>query len=169
MSKPSQPKGTAIEPKDWSGGRYFFKRDQFDLHYSWDSGIAISKFLRGLKQGKIIGRRCNNCGRTLVPPRMFCEECFTPTHKWVEVKDTGSINTFSISYVNNDASRRKEPLPVAVINIDGASPGMGFLHILGEVDPDKIHVGMKVKAVWKPAQEREGSITDIRYFKPEES
>jgi uncharacterized OB-fold protein len=25
---------------------------------------------------------------------------------------------------------------------------------------------MKVKAVWKPAEEREGAITDIKYFKP---
>jgi hypothetical protein len=34
------------------------------------------------------------------------------------------------------------------------------------IDPDQIHIGMKVKAVWKPASEREGAITDIRYFAP---
>jgi uncharacterized OB-fold protein len=35
-----------------------------------------------------------------------------------------------------------------------------------EVDPWKITRGMKVKAVWKPAEERTGAITDIKYFKP---
>lgn len=159
--------GTPIEPSEWKSETYFFEKDSFDLRYSWDSGIAISRFLESLKQGKIIARKCNTCGRILVPPRMFCEECFTPTHEWVEVRDTGVVNTFSISYVNNDASRRESPLPVAVINIDGASEGMGFLHLLGEVEPSSIYVGMRVKAVWKPAAERVGSITDIKYFKPE--
>ena len=32
--------------------------------------------------------------------------------------------------------------------------------------PQDIKIGMKVKAVWKPASERKGDITDIRYFRP---
>jgi uncharacterized OB-fold protein len=46
---------------------------------------------------------------------------------------------------------------------------MGILHNLGEVEPSKISVGMKVRAVWKRPEDRQGSITDIRYFKPMES
>ena len=55
---------------------------------------------------------------------------------------------------------------MAVIAIDGASPHMGILHKLGEVDPEKVYIGMRVKAVWKPEEEREGAITDIKYWKP---
>jgi hypothetical protein len=40
------------------------------------------------------------------------------------------------------------------------------MHLLGEVDPDAVEIGMKVEAVWKPEEERTGSITDIKYFKP---
>jgi len=40
------------------------------------------------------------------------------------------------------------------------------MHKLGEVDPEKVYIGMRVKAVWKPAEERQGAITDILYFKP---
>jgi len=43
---------------------------------------------------------------------------------------------------------------------------MGMLHLLGEVSPEEVAVGMKVKAVWKPQGERQGAITDIRYFRP---
>ena len=60
----------------------------------------------------------------------------------------------------------KEPETPAVIEIDGASPLHGIMHKLGEVDPQEISIGMRVKAVWKPAEEREGAITDILYFKP---
>ena len=62
--------------------------------------------------------------------------------------------------------RLKEPEIPAVIDIDGASRGMGIMHKLGEVDPKAVKVGMRVRAVWKPATEREGLITDIKYWKP---
>jgi hypothetical protein len=32
--------------------------------------------------------------------------------------------------------------------------------------PEELHIGMKVKAVWKQEKERTGSITDIKFFKP---
>jgi hypothetical protein len=139
-----------------------------NLKYAWDAGIAISRFLSELKQGRIIGTKCHQCRRTVVPPRIFCEWCFKPMEEWVYLQDSGKVNTYSISYIAWDASRVKEPTIPAVIEIDGASPGMGFLHFLSEIEPDprKIRVGMRVKAVWKPPQEREGAITDIKYFKP---
>lgn len=158
--------GTEIQSADLAAGKYLLTEYQTELRYSWTSGIAIGRFLRGLKDGELWARRCRGCGRTLIPPRMYCEECFRPTDEWVRVEDTGKVNTFSISYVNVDASRRAEPILVSVIEIDGASPGMGILHVLGEIAPKDIRVGMKVKAVWKPKDERTGAITDIRYFKP---
>jgi uncharacterized OB-fold protein len=141
-------------------------------NYAWDTGIAIGKYLEGLKQGKILGVRCPECHRTVVPPRAFCELCFRPINDWVELPDTGKINTYSVSYVNWDATRRQTPEVPAVIEIDGASPGIGILHLMGEVGDTleeitaRLKVGVTVQAVWKPAQEREGAITDIRYFRP---
>jgi len=40
------------------------------------------------------------------------------------------VKTFSVSYVNVDASRREEPIIVAVIELEGASKDMGILHLL---------------------------------------
>jgi len=137
-----------------------------ELLYAWDAGYAVGKFLQGLKEGKILGVRCRKCDRILVPPRAFCELCFVPLDEWVELKDTGRVNTFSISYISWDVRRLEKPEIPAVIEIDGASPGIGILHLLGEVKPEEVKVGMKVKAVWKKESERIGAITDILYFKP---
>ena len=140
--------------------------------YRWDTGVAVGKFLAGLKEGKLLGIHCPHCRRTLIPPRVFCELCFKPINRWVELSDRGTINTFSVSFVNWDATRRETPEVPAVIEIEGASPGMGIMHVLGEVGDDLetildgVKIGMRVEAVWKPPQEREGSITDIRYFRP---
>ena len=139
--------------------------------YAWDTGRAVGRFMAGLKQGKILGIKCPECNRILIPPRAFCELCYRPIDQWVPLSDTGVINTFSVSFVNWDATRRETPEVPAVIEIDGAGPGMGILHVLGEVGEDltsvlnKVKIGKKVQAVWKPPQEREGSISDIRYFR----
>ena len=158
--------GTEIDLTDMKTGKFLSTHYETVLRYSWTSGVAISRFLDGLKKGELWARKCNKCERIMIPPRMYCEEDFRATDEWVKVKDTGTVNTFSISYVNNDASRREKPILVAVIEIDGASPQMGILHLLDEVEPEDVTVGMKVQASWRPESERRGAITDIAYFKP---
>jgi uncharacterized protein len=158
--------GVEITPDEVKAGKYLMTIYHTDLRYAWSSGVATGRYLEGLKKGELWGRRCRRCERVMIPPRMYCERCFGPTDEWVKLRDTGKVVTFSVAYVNFDASRRKEPILVAVIEIDGASPLMGILHLLGEVKPGRIRVGMKVQAVWKTADERTGAITDIRYFRP---
>jgi uncharacterized OB-fold protein len=162
--------GKEITGLEARAGKYILTRHEADLKYSWSSGKAISRFLVGLREGELWGRTCRECDRTMIPPRMYCEVCFRPTDEWVKLRDTGKVATYSVSYVNADASRREKdgdgPIIVAVIEIDGASPMMGMLHLLGEAPSDELAVGMKVEAVWKPKSERRGAITDIRYFRP---
>ena len=164
-SEPSVVRGTPLEAKTL--GREAFSTSYVPkLRYAWDVGEAIGRYLEELKQGRLIARRCHQCKRVMIPPRMFCERCFRPTDEWVYVKDTGRINTFSLCYVTWDVRILKKPEIPAVIEIDGASPGMGILHLVRDVDPKKVHIGMRLKAVWKPAAKRTGSITDIAYWTP---
>jgi uncharacterized OB-fold protein len=142
---------------------------EVDARYAWDTGIAVSEFLRGLRRALILARECRRCRRVLVPPRMFCEQCFRPTDRWVKVADTGRVNTYSICHIRWDMEPLSEPELPAVIEIDGASPGIGIMHKLGEVDPDDLAVDMAVEAVWAPEGERTGSILDIRYFRPRQA
>ncbi len=158
--------GIALKEKDFKEGRVIVFRDAPKAKYLWDCGVAISRFLMGLKEGRIIGRRCFRCSRVMVPPRMFCEVCFRGTDEWVELSDTGSVSTFSICYVTWDMIRIKEPQIPAVIEIDGASRGMGILHLISGVRPEEVHIGMKVRARWKREEERTGSIRDILHFEP---
>ncbi len=146
------------------------------LEYAWDAGEAISRFLQGLQEGRILGVRCRRCGRTVTPPRTFCEVDFRPMDEWVELPDTGTINTFSICYVTWDMKPLRRPQIPAVIEIDGTAPRVGFLHLIGGVRGRtvddvrrQISVGTPVRAVWKPPRQRTGAITDILYFTPVKS
>jgi uncharacterized OB-fold protein len=158
--------GTSLSEKDIRDGKVLSLHDKMAADYAWDTGLAIGRYLAGLKEGVILGSFCAHCRKTVVPPRIVCEWCFRPMDNFVPLQDTGTVNTYSLCYVTWDVQRIKEPETPAVIDLDGASPLHGILHKLGDVDPQQISIGMRVQAVWKPASEREGSITDILYFKP---
>lgn len=158
--------GTPLSERDFEPGGILHTWWTPKADYAWDAGVAIGRFLAGLKEGKILAIQCPDCRRILVPPRMFCEHCFVPTSGWVELPGTGTVKTFSITYVTWDMQRLENPLIPAVIDLDGASPGMAIMHLLDEVHRDDVHVGLRVEAVWKPAQERSAAITDILYFRP---
>jgi acetyl-CoA C-acetyltransferase len=141
---------------------------KLDAEYEWDPGEAMGAFLEGLRDGRILATTCAQCGRTLVPPRKFCERCFRPTDSWAEVPQSGVVETFSICHVTWDMQELEEPELPAVIRLEGTSDG-GFLHKLAEVEPGDVRIGMAVEAVWKPLEQRTGSILDIAYFRPKGS
>jgi len=157
--------GTPLREEDLKQGKVLLVTYWPKAKYVWSAGVAIGRYLTELKNGRIVGRQCNKCGRIVVPPRMFCEWCFRPNDSWVILKDSGVVNTFSISRITADATRIKEPLIPAVIQINGTTDA-GILHLVGETDPEDVRFGMKVQALWKPPEERTGSVTDIKYFKP---
>jgi uncharacterized OB-fold protein len=157
---------TYLRRQDFEEGNVLFETWHPNARYAWDAGIAIGRFLKELKAGRLIGTHCSGCDRVMVPPRMFCEHCYETVDAWVPLMDTGQVVTYSLCYVTWDMKRIEQPQIPAVVAIDGATPGLGFMHLLGEVDPEAVEIGMRVKAVWRPADERTGSITDIAYFKP---
>jgi len=142
---------------------------QPELTYSWDNGFALTTYLQGFAEGKIRASYCSGCDRFMIPARPFCELCnLRAVDRYFDMPDTGTVETFTISHVDWSSA----PLPdgqvnvFAVIAIDGAPEHMGLIHLLGEVDPQEVEIGMRVEAVWKPAEERKGSVTDLRYFRP---
>jgi uncharacterized OB-fold protein len=158
--------GTSLSEKEIQDGSVLSVYDKLLGDFAWDTGIAISKYLAGFKDGMIIGSHCNQCRRTVVPPRNICEWCYRPMDDFIPVSDSGVINTYSLCYVTWDVQRIKDPEIPAVIDFDDASPLHGIMHKLGEVQPDQVTIGMRVQAVWKSVEDREGAITDILYFKP---
>ena len=158
--------GVELGPKDLESGAVTTVRYRPEAKFAWSAGEAMSRFLAELQAGRLIGWACTGCDRVLFPPRMFCEECYRPTDAWVVLRDTGTIETYSISYLDTDARRITEPILVGVVSIDGASPKMGMMHYFGEMSKDEIRIGMLVKATWRAPKDRVGSVLDIQYFRP---
>jgi hypothetical protein len=138
---------------------------QIPMSYIYTVGRAGNKFFRELINGKIFGAKCEACKTTYVPAKIFCEKCFARLEdKYLDVGTKGTVYTFTQCYETYEGIRKEKPSIVAVIQIDGTQ---GFLvHWLGEVDFEKVSIGMPVEAIFKAKKAREGSILDIKYFKP---
>jgi len=128
-------------------------------------GIAGEKFFRAIKdEGKFLGTKCKKCSMVYVPPKIYCERCFEKLDDYVEVAECGSLESFTCVHIGLDGERLSKPEIIGLINLDGASTGI--IHRLGEVEVEKLCMGMRVCAIFKPKNKREGSINDILYFKP---
>ncbi|QKR00068.1 Zn-ribbon domain-containing OB-fold protein [Metallosphaera tengchongensis] len=91
--------------------------------YVYTVGSDGENFLKGLKEGKILGRKCPKCGKVYVPPRMYCEECFVENGEYLELKEA-YLETFTVVYYDSDGNRLEKPVTIGLIRFHGASGGL---------------------------------------------
>jgi len=129
----------------------------------YTAGAVGSRFLIELRDNKrIMGTRCPACDKVYVPARSVCKYCFAQLDKGIEVSDTGTVETYTVAGQQNGVQPVDPPIIYGIIQLDGASTGL--VHMLSEIEFEKLAVGIRVKAVFN--EKRVGSILDIKYFKP---
>ncbi len=142
-------------------------RGDIPITSRYTAGIAGEKFFRAIKdEGRFLGTRCEACDLVYVPATMFCERCFADLDEWVDVPNRGYVFTFTVLFRDLDDQPLDEPAVLAYVKLDGSDGGL--VHYLGEIELEELYIGLEVEAVFKDAAKREGSILDIRYFRPVE-
>lgn len=140
-----------------------------DFRYKWSAGPHLGAFLRGLTHGRIIANRCPSCERLQLPPTTVCGRCHEEMgEEWVELSHQGKVVSYSFvvdpMYDAGTGDMRPVPYTIAGIVLDGG-PDVAFFHKLEETDPEKVRAGMRVEAVFKPPDERTGTMEDIIHFR----
>lgn len=133
--------------------------DKIPLRYEYTAGVAGERFLRGLQEGRILAARCEKCGKSYLPPKMYCVECFAPITKFGEVGPEGRVRALTETYVEFDGSRREEPRLIAFVTFKGVTGG-----IVHRVSGEGLKVGSRVRAKFAPESRRTGSLLDIDEF-----
>jgi uncharacterized OB-fold protein len=135
------------------------------LEYKYSAGQSATRFLRAIKEGRLIGQRCPVDGRVYFPSRGSCPQHGVPIEgEPVELVDRGTLVTFSIVRIPADAVPLDVPFVTVQVLLDGADTIL--MHLLGNCPVEEVHMGMRVKAVWKPREEWEESVANILYFEP---
>jgi len=134
------------------------------LEYDYTPGVARSRFLQAIAEGRFIGQRCTACGKVYVPPLDFCPRDGIPLDGDVALPDTGIVTTFCIVNLPFAGQTVECPYASAAVLIDGAD--IAIFHLIQEVDVSEVRMGMRVRAVWVPDAERKPDLGSIRYFAP---
>lgn len=132
------------------------------FEYTIGAGQTLSRFLAGLVEGRLLGRRCPGCKKVYVPPRGACPTCALPPGEEVVVADTGTVTTFCIVNVPFEGQTMKLPYVYASVLLDGAD--MPILHLV-DAPAAEARMGMRVKAEWLPPAERRPTLESIRWFR----
>lgn len=137
-------------------------RVRFD--YTRSVGPTIGKFLTGLRGRKVIGVRGSD-GRVLVPPSEYDPITAEPLTEFVDVADTGTVESWTWVHDVLPGQPFDRPFAWALIRLDGADTTL--LHAVDVAAPDQIRTGLRVRARW--SADTEGSIKDIACFEPGET
>jgi uncharacterized OB-fold protein len=140
---------------------------QITLQYRFAAGHYATRFFEALRdESKILATR-DAAGNVMVPPRPVCGLSSLPMEEWVEVGPGGTLAGCTIVYVPfidpMTGVQRPVPYGFGLVRFDGADTNI--YHLIDETDPARIGVGKRVEPVFKPREERVGSLADIRHFK----
>ena len=134
------------------------------LRYEHTASAAESAYLRGLADGRLIGQRCPACGKVYIPSRGVCPADGVPADEAVELPDIGTVTTFSIVNVGYPGQQVTPPYVAAAVLLDGAD--IAFQHLILGCEPSEVHLGMRVRAVWRPRAEWDTTAENISHFGP---
>ncbi len=136
---------------------------RINVPYHWWAGDTASRFFIDLRDSqKIMGTHCSKCSKTYVPPRKTCPTCFTPNDEWREVAPQGTLLSYTVVRRHQASLPKKPPIIYGLIQLEGADTAV--LHIIDELKPEDVKIGMKVQA--KFSSQRKGTMFDIEYFRP---
>jgi len=140
-----------------------FSDRTMEFPYKHSTGETIGRFLAGLRdQCRIWGQRVEGQG-VVVPPLGYSETTGTDGGEWVAIASTGIVTAVAVVH---EAVEGLHPLPApfafVLVKLDGADTALP--HVVGE-GLERLRVGSRVEAVWKPDGERIGSIGDIASFR----
>lgn len=140
------------------------------------TGPVFGKFLKGLKDKKILAIKCPVCGRLQSPPREACAICRVKNDEWVEIGPKGEMRMMEYCYYASPdpltGEIRETPYGAIGILLDGCKDEEVFWHLLNSEQLDKVKMGSvfngnvkhgsRLRPVWK--ENRMGTIEDIKYF-----
>jgi uncharacterized OB-fold protein len=137
-------------------------RTPIELEYTYSAGQSSSRILRGIAEGKLLGQKCPVDGRVYFPSRGSCPQHGKPfSGETVELSDKGTLVTFAIVRVPSENIPLELPYVAVQVLLDGADTVM--MHVL-KAKLEDVHMGLRVKACWRPKSEWSTSIGNILYF-----
>ncbi|MCR4404299.1 MAG: Zn-ribbon domain-containing OB-fold protein [Candidatus Acetothermia bacterium] len=135
---------------------------------SIDREFTAASFYKFLNEHKLMGSRCRACGRTYLPPRPLCPECFREEMAWAEMSGRGRLLAFTAVHVAPTGMvaagyGRDNPYCTGIVKLE-EGPAISA-QILGfdPKRPEGIKLGAPLKAVFLERGEGQARRTSLGF------
>jgi uncharacterized OB-fold protein len=115
------------------------------------------------REGRLLVKRCGDCGRAHFYPRPFCPFCWSEAVDWEEASGRGTLYTYSVVHVN-DLPPFPERVPYVAAIVDLEEGPRVMTNIVG-CDHDALRSGMAVEVQF----EAETETVTLARFRPASS
>ena len=108
--------------------------------------LRFIDYCKHIKEGKLVGLKCEDCGHYIFPPKSYCPNCGEDRLSKAELSKSGKIKTFTVVRVAPEGFT--PPYIVAIVELPEGPQVMGNL----DYDPDKADfslLGKQVDIGWK--------------------
>ena len=100
------------------------------------------------REGRLLIKRCDACGRTHFYPRPFCPWCWSDRVEWQEATGAATLYTWSVVH-QNDLPPFNERVPYVAAVVELAE-GPRMMTNIVDCPPERLRVGMALEAVFEP-------------------
>jgi uncharacterized OB-fold protein len=137
-------------------------RGELPVGFRYTPGVGNTAFLEALRdRGVFLGSRCESCGVTYLPARIFCERCLAELSPGVECGPGGELVSWTTGHVGVDGEALDEPATIGLVRLDGADTVL--MHRL--LEGGALEIGRRVEPVFRPSADRVASILDVDGFR----
>ena len=107
--------------------------------------LSFRTYSDALKENRLLGLKCKDCGTITCPPKMTCQECTGTNLEIVQMSGEGKIVTFTQTFVSPQGRECEVPYVITLVELEEGPWIMGNLI---DIDPNKVSmelIGKKVK------------------------
>ena len=119
--------------------------------FSWFGKVSfvpyskVSDFAAHLKDGRLMGSVCKQCGHATFPPRADCVECMAEEFEFREYSGRGTVHTHTRIDAAPTGFEDIAPYTIAVVDLE---EGGRLLAWVGETIPaSDLRIGLEVQVV----------------------
>ncbi|MBM4446457.1 MAG: Zn-ribbon domain-containing OB-fold protein [Chloroflexi bacterium] len=106
--------------------------------------LSFKQYNEALKQNKLLGLKCKQCGNIIVPPKIACGNCSSTELDIVELSGKGKIQTFTTVFVAPEGREGECPYVIVLVELD---EGPWIMGNLTGIDPSKVTMEIMGKKV----------------------
>lgn len=107
--------------------------------------LTFKEYNEALKEDKLLGLKCKECGVITVPPKMVCRKCASPDPEIVQLTGKGKIQTFTVNNVAPEGREDEVPYTIVLVELDEGPWIMGNLANIDSNEVTMEVIGKRVK------------------------